>query len=133
MPTTVVTLVYDNFPRILANLRPAAQAIALKTALDIESTVKVGMAEGKSGIMHGNHQASAPGEMPAIDTGVLVNSITTEQDGDGAVVYTNVEYALKLEFGFPVEGFAPRPFFGPAADQHRAAYVQAMADLERSL
>lgn len=70
------------------------------------------MAEAKSGHIYGSHQASAPGEAPAIDTGVLVNSIQTEIDGLTAVVGTNQEYAPVLEFGGAK--MAPRPFLASA-------------------
>lgn len=133
MPTTVATLTYNRLPEIARRLPGLAREVCLKTALEAEAVVKTGMAEGKTGAWYGDHQASAPGEMPAVDTGALVNSITTESDGTGAVVYTNMEYAAKLEYGSPVEHLEPRPFFGPAAEAVRADFVAAMQDLERRL
>lgn len=133
MPTTVATLTYNRLPEILRKLPQAAQDVCLKTAQDAEAVVKQGMAAGKSGAWYGDHRASAPGEMPAMDTGTLANSITSAPDGAGAVVYTNVEYAAKLEYGSPVEHLEPRPFFGPAAEEVRPAFVAAMQDLERRL
>ncbi|MGE4043317.1 MAG: HK97-gp10 family putative phage morphogenesis protein [Acetobacteraceae bacterium] len=66
------------------------------------------------------HQASAPGEAPANDTGRLVNSIHTEAKGDGSVVTVSagsgvVDYAAALEFG--TSKMAARPFFNPALEQ----------------
>lgn len=66
------------------------------------------------------HQASAPGEPPAPDTGVLRNSIHHEVDQDKATVGTNLVYAQPLEFGTTTAGknhhtvIKPRPFMGPA-------------------
>jgi phage gpG-like protein len=66
------------------------------------------------------HQASAPGEPPAPDTGLLRNSIHHEVDDDKATVGTNLEYAQPLEFGTTSAGkghhtvIAPRPFMRPA-------------------
>jgi phage gpG-like protein len=58
------------------------------------------------------HQASAPGEPPAPDTGRLRNSITTEvfrtTDGALGLVSANTEYAAGLELG--TEKAKARPF-----------------------
>ncbi len=59
------------------------------------------------------HQASAPGEPPAVDSGDLRNSIKSEVHGDVAFTGTHLEYGRFLEYGFmaahgvPVE---PRPW-----------------------
>lgn len=56
------------------------------------------------------HQASAPGESPASDTGRLAQSVTTSYDPSRIAGYVNVstEYAAALEFGTP--RIAPRPY-----------------------
>ena len=133
MPRTVVTVVYNRFGELARRLPKAAQEICVKTALAAETVVKTGMAAEKAGHWYGDHRASAPGEMPAVDMGVLAGSIQTEWEGNGVVVYTNQEYAPILEYGAPAAGIAPRPFFGPAAEQVRPEFVRAMRDLERRL
>lgn len=57
-----------------------------------------------------SHQASAPGESPATDTGRLAQSITTSYDLPNLAGYVNVstEYAAALEFGTP--RIQPRPY-----------------------
>jgi phage gpG-like protein len=57
-----------------------------------------------------SHQASAPGESPASDTGRLAQSVTTTYDIPNITGYVNVstEYAEGLEFGTP--RVAPRPY-----------------------
>ena len=67
---------------------------------------------GKSG----SHQASAPGEPPATDTGFLVNSIQAELHSDDTIgtIEFGAEYALPLEGG--TEHMAPRPFVVPAIE-----------------
>jgi phage gpG-like protein len=58
-------------------------------------------------------RASAPGEPPAVDTGVLRNSINFEiQEFGKVVVGTANEYAEPLEFG--THAILPRPFMRPA-------------------
>lgn len=66
------------------------------------------------------HQASAPGEPPAVDFGALRNSIHyVERRGKG-IVGTNMRKAPALEFGTNRAGkshkvrIAKRPFFRPA-------------------
>lgn len=62
------------------------------------------------------HQASAPGEPPATDTGRLVGSIRTEYDEAQMVgrVIASTKYAAMLEFG--TQRMEPRPFMRPALE-----------------
>jgi hypothetical protein len=75
------------------------------------------------------HRASAPGEAPATDTGLLATSGYTEKKGsaDYEVGFT-AEYAQKLEFGTPGGKIAPRPFLRPAVEQHREGFLTALAE-----
>jgi len=132
MAIVVARLTHNRFPEIAAKLPREAAKITEKTALRIEETAKTSMAGQKSGRMYGAHQASAPGESPAIDTSNLANSIGTEAMGGAShMVYAGTEYALSLEFGSP--RVAPRPFLGPAASQEEPEFLREMADLERRL
>ncbi len=62
------------------------------------------------------HQASAPGEAPASDTGALVQSGTVIRDPANLAARVNysVSYAASLEFG--TERMEPRPFLRPSLD-----------------
>jgi len=132
MPRVVATLEFNRFAEIAAKLPREVGDIVEQTALGIEAAVKAGMAEGKSGRMYGAHRASAPGEMPAIDTGVLAASIETERESATSyVVSTNQDYAPFLEFG--TSRMAPRPFLGPAASEAEPEFVSELSDLERRL
>ena len=132
MAIIAARLTHNRFPEIAAKLPREAEKITEKTALRIEETAKTSMAGPKSGRMYGAHQASAPGESPAIDTSNLANSIGTEAMGGAShMVYAGTEYALSLEFGSP--RVAPRPFLGPAASQEEPEFLREMADLERRL
>lgn len=68
------------------------------------------------------HQASAPGEAPASDTGRLVNSINSYLNGsklESFVVAGRglVKYAAMLEFG--TRKMAARPFMFPALEKSK--------------
>jgi HK97 gp10 family phage protein len=71
------------------------------------------------------HQASAPGEAPATDTGRLVNSIVADAEwtGDSITGYVraDVEYARWLEYG--TRKILPRPFLIPAIERNRQRIV----------
>lgn len=59
------------------------------------------------------HQASAPGESPANETGKLADSIRTQRvDSLTSMVTVGAEYGADLEFG--TTKIEPRPFIGPA-------------------
>lgn len=76
------------------------------------------------------HQASAPGEPPATDTGRLVNSIV----GDAKVIGKQVQgyleartdYAGYLEFG--TRKLAARPFMTPSVMRNRDRAIALMRE-----
>jgi hypothetical protein len=90
-------------------------------AFILETAVKVSIAAAShSGRIYGKHQASAPGETPAVDTGVYINSINTQlvssSDASAyAEVGTGDERGEWLEFG--TSRMAARPHFRPAYDK----------------
>ena len=74
------------------------------------------------------HQASAPGEAPASDTGNLVRLITTRYFPDqflGQVV-SSAEYARSLEYGS--SRVAPRPHMRVSLETKRVEVEQAISD-----
>ena len=117
--------------RITKELQPQASTVVRKTAYAIEGRAKASMSGPKSGRLYPRsggrvHQASAPGEAPAVDYGMLANSIQTTFAFGGLTGFasSNMEYATMLEFGTMRK--ARRPFFGPAANAERGDFVQAM-------
>ena len=61
------------------------------------------------------HQASAPGESPATDTGFLVSSIEFKMTGPAtAQIESRLGYAYHLEFG--TVHIAPRPAWTPSIE-----------------
>ena len=91
------------------------------TALSVDRDIKQRIQRGpKSGFVYNSrgkqHQASAPGEAPATDTGTLVSSISFSQLSKlSAEVVSRLPYAYFLEFG--TMNISPRPAWTPAAEK----------------
>lgn len=116
----------NDFDRIGAAAQAAAGRVVKETLLAVEANIKVGMSGPKSGRLYPpNHQASAPGEFPAIDTGALVNSIGTEMTGPlRGIIYESMEYAAHLEYG--TVHMAARPHMTPAVEAVRQRFLERM-------
>jgi hypothetical protein len=102
----------------------------VKTALEINTGVKKRIQRGpKSGRVYTRgsgqnlsreHQASAPGEAPAADSGVLASSIYFEQSGKlSATIGSRLAYAYYLEFG--TSRIDPRPAWVPETELGQVA------------
>lgn len=117
----------SKIPQLTAALKTRASELVRRTAFEIEADIKTSMAEPKSGRVYGGHQASAPGEAPAIEAGHLVNSIQTNAEGLSATVGTNAEQAPVLEFGGA--RILPRPFFGPAFEKAEPEFEKGLKEL----
>lgn len=133
-----ITLTDNRIPELLNKLPNVVDNIVYKTALEVEKDAKASMSGGKSGRVYlrkgRSHQASAPGQAPAIDTGNLVNSIQAKRTGMGsAEVSANAEYAAALEFGSIKRNLAMRPFFKPAAERAMKNFIAALMQLEDRL
>lgn len=114
----------------------AAENEVNRARLAVETTAKKLIQKPpKTGEMYkrGNkwHQASAPGESPATDTGTLVSSIESKMEVlrpgvASAVVWTEKLYGKFLEFG--TSKMEPRPFMTPAVEQNRAKFPKALGN-----
>lgn len=125
-----VQVVFKNrFPAIQADAERAAKQVVKRTTMAINAYAKSAMAQPKSGRMYGGHQASAAGEAPAIDMGLLVNSLSEDYETNGltGVAFTNVMYAELLEYGG--KRIRPRPFFSPAAQAAKRQFIAEMKDI----
>lgn len=127
---TEIVLEYSNFAAIGQQMAREIDGVCESTALDIQARAQMAiMNPPKSGRIYrrGNvaHQASAPGEAPATDTGNLVNSAYTKKlaDADYETGFT-AEYAAALEFGTPK--IEPRPYLRPAVEAVRKAFIAAI-------
>lgn len=129
---TEIVLEYTHFGEIGASMAREIDEVCESTALDIQARAQMAiMNPPKSGRIYrrGNvaHQASAPGEAPATDTGNLVNSAYTKKLGqaDYETGFT-AEYAAHLEFGAPNAHIEPRPYLRPAVEAVRKAFIAAI-------
>lgn len=129
--STSIKIIRNRIPIVREELHAKAAAEVRKAILRTEVEIKKSMASAKHGRLYRvsktgkPHQASAPGEAPAMDTGALANSIHTEMIGPlTGIVYTNQEYAAALEFGFA--RLAARPFMRPAVEIVAPQFIQAM-------
>lgn len=81
------------------------------------------------------HQASAPGEAPATDTGRLANSVVFDNlpaEPLAVEVVTDVQYGPWLEFG--TRHIAPRPNWVPSIQEETPKYRRRLeAALRRAM
>jgi len=152
---TEIVLEYTHFGEIGASMAREIDGVCESTALDIQARAQMAiMNPPKSGRIYelgeqqvsfktkggkdvsftarkGKasrlHQASAPREAPATDTGNLVNSAYTKKVGDSDYeTGFTAEYAAHLEFGAPNAHIEPRPYLRPAVEAVRKAFIAAI-------
>ena len=110
------------------------RAVALGAVNVQREAVKSIQEGGKSGVVYQKynprrvHQASAAGEPPASDTGLLASNISLDIDPDGlgASVDSRADYSSFLEFG--TSKMAARPFMQPALEMNRKKIKANMAE-----
>ena len=108
----------------------AVVATAIELRGDVVKRIQRGPATGRTYVRgQVSHQASAPGESPATDTGRLANSVTFDKVAQmSATVGSDLVYAAVLEFGS--DRIDPRPAWVPAVEAITPKYI---ARLERAL
>lgn len=99
-----------------AGLEAWAQICRNAAVLSVQKGSKSGHVYKRGNV---THQASAPGQAPATDTGNLVNSIGWNIDARTLVaeVFASAVYAVPLELG--TRKMAARPFLDPALKSTR--------------
>lgn len=129
-----------NGPAVIAALRQAAfrgvvrgtEAVKTRMVERIQQPPKTGRIYKRNTV---SHQASAPGESPASDTGRLAQSVTTTYDPANITGFVNVAttYAEALEFGTP--RIAPRPYarvsLAEKTEEIRADIAREIAEATR--
>ena len=114
--------------RVIAGARDGLNTIGLVTTNHMKSSLQRGPKSGRVYELYQprrTHQASAPGEYPATDTGRLAGSIGYEITTAGAydlsvVMFANAEYAIPLEMKPSSRG--GRPFMSRAVDEKQEGY-----------
>ena len=126
-----IVLEYNNFPQLRDQMLRDADRQCETTANRVLTRARILIQSGpKTGRVykHGNvsHQASAPGEAPASDTGALASHSKIERESlaHWLVIFFQ-EHARKLEFGTPVQ-LAARPFLRPGVEAEKQAFIAAM-------
>lgn len=104
-------LIHEIRGAVMRGIVRATEGVKDEGTSLILDTPKTGRIYRRRGI---THQASAPGEPPASDTGRLVQSARTLYDTTAltGIVNWSTEYAGFLEFG--TSRMAPRPYARPA-------------------
>lgn len=122
-----------NGPAVIAALRQAAMRAVERGTENVKTRMVERIQQPpKTGRIYGKHQASAPGESPASDTGRLAQSVTTRYDPAKLTGYVNVstEYAEALEFG--TRKMAARPYarvsLAEKVDEIRADLAREIAE-----
>jgi hypothetical protein len=104
--------------------------VVMEVAAELEADIKLRIQSGpKTGKIYTRgsvtHQASAPGQAPATDTGGLIGSIQHERDGFAkASVLSRLMTSVYLELG--TRHIAPRPAWVPAAEGLRPEYTKRL-------
>ena len=110
-------------------LRRASGRTLTKVINRLDKNIKQGMAARKSGRIYKRgknrkHQASAPGEYPAVDTGRLRNSLGKSEpsslDDLTAEIFTRISYAALLEEE------KNRPFISQGLEQTRPYFAETL-------
>ncbi|MDP9350799.1 MAG: hypothetical protein M3P51_04570 [Chloroflexota bacterium] len=135
MAKTPVTIrvQFNNLTQLRGQLRREAANAVRETTLAIEAGAKERMTQPKSGRVYERpgqpaHQASAPGEAPAVDTSTLSNSVQSRMDGDlTGVIEVGAEQGEALEYG--TERIEPRPYMTPSAEEERPRFTKRMEKL----
>jgi len=71
-------------------------------------------------------------ELAYVDTGFLMNSISSRENGNGAEVVASANYAAYQEFG--TEKMQAQPYFRPAIEDHSNEIIKAIAsEIEKEM
>lgn len=114
-------------------LQQGGQLVADEAARRIIDGPKTGAVRPSKWRKGAKHQASAPGESPASDSGRLAQSITwVGQEAALQVdIGTATPYAAPLELGTEDGTIAPRPFLGPALRDMRGRISAGITEAVR--
>lgn len=108
--TSEVRALATRLEGAFARMKPRADVVVRKTAMDIEANAK---------------------QIAPVDTGNLKNSIgsriVSDATGVEAIIGPTAAYGKFLEFG--TSRMAPRAFMGPSLDRYSGAFATAMEQI----
>lgn len=113
-----------------AEVRDAASLAVMEAAAEGEALVKLKMQQGPhTGAIYKRgqllHQASAPGQPPAPDTGALMGGVYHEREAELTATFgSRMAYAAYLEFG--TRHMAPRPVWVPVAEELQKVFPRRL-------
>lgn len=133
-----MTVIYNKIPQIMDLIYQEVVDIIRTEPMLMKNDVTDAMNKPHSGRIYRrgtvDHQASAPGEAPAIDFGGLVNSLqVTREHKFKSTLSSNQPQALALELGRPEAGLAPRPYMIPAAEKSLKRVRTRLAEMKRKV
>ena len=117
-----------NGDKVTAAIRRGADRGVLRAAHVLRNEmIRLILDTPKSGRVYGAHQASAPGEPFASDSGRTVQSIRVDhKPGTAKATVSAGGEARKMEFG--TSKIAPRPFMTPAIRNKRNEMLTVMGN-----
>ncbi len=123
----IATITHNRLPELARKLPKEAERV-------VGVTLKAGRDNIVRGMQASSPPVSAPGDMPAIDTGTLIGSLETEQNGPRGALSIgggDAYYAIFLEHG--TSRMAARPFMHPTASMMQGVLDREMATALRRL
>lgn len=136
MSSSGVEIKFNLLPGLSASIPGKVSQAVRKAGLDVQANAQTSMAGGKSGKTYKRpggktHQASAPGETPAVDSGDLAGSFETEMDGQlTSVVRVTSDHAAVQELGGKKQ--AARPYLRPALEKVKPTLVDAIEKIVKN-
>lgn len=118
---------------VIARIRAAAmRGVVIGSELVKSEAVRLILSPPKTGRIYrrkgAEHQASAPGEAPANDTGRLAGSIDAKYEPEKltGIIGAHTDYAAYLEYG--TSKMEPRPYMRPALMNKKDEVEKAVQD-----
>lgn len=135
-PDDVIRALQAYGKKAEAEIAKAVAATALMVDTDIKKRIQRGpktgrvYRRGRGQNLSATHQASAPGQAPATDSGTLASSISFRMVNPlAAEIESRLDYATYLEFG--TQHIAPRPAWVPAVEAARPDFAKRVAEAIR--
>lgn len=134
MAKTCAVQLRTNIPQVTARARREIAKEVERAAESIVQRAQADMAQPKHGRIYRRpggrlHQASAPGESPAIDYGRLVRSFSIRKVGELLREIVVPQPGFWLEFG--TRRMAARPFLRPSVEAERPRFFANIREILR--